>query len=504
MSASKKKLQRKSEVQAEQISEAEAKQIAYKKKARSYSIIAIVVVILVAALLIWNSGVFQKNATAATVGNEKLSVAEMGYYYYNNYYYQMYSYYGISADTVLDSTKGTTYRDYFMELALTDAQDIQALYNEALANGYSDADVAEELKAQIETYEATALSTGYSYKAYLKAVMGKYMTPALFEKLATRSLLANKYYTAVSAEKTASFSAAELEAYYNEHVDEVDQYTYSYLYFLADTVSADDEEAAGLTEAEITALNEQAMADAKAKAEAALAEYNNGASVAELIESAAPSTSVDHNKVTGKSAISSAYSEELLKLGNDEATVVEYEENGYYMIVFHGKARNDELTASVYNIFVQASTTTDSNGYYTEPDVKGWETAKQKADEILADYTNGKQSAETFSALATKYGMADGGLSTGVHSGSSSASTDERIDWLFNEGERVKGDTTIAQYESSLYGYGYYVSYFLEWGEPVWMLTVRSTLANEYLSGWMESLAEANPAELLSGAKNVG
>ena len=213
---------------------------------------------------------------------------------------------------------------------------------------------------------------------------------------------------------------------------------------------------------------------------------------------------MDHNKVTGKSSISSAYSEELLKLGNDEAAVVKYEENGYYMIVFHGKARNEELTASVYNIFVQASTTTDSNGYYTEPDVKGWETARQEAEKILANFNSSKQTAEIFSSMATQYGMADGGLSTGVHSGSSSASTDERIDWLYNEGERAKGDTTVAQYESSLYGYGYYVSYFLEWGEPVWMLTVRNTLTSDYLSDWMENLAEANPTELLAGAKHIG
>ena len=84
MSASKKKLQRKAEVDVEKVSEAEAKQAAYKKKSRLYSIIAIVVVVLVAALLVWNSGVFQKNATAATIGGEKLSVAELSYYYYNN------------------------------------------------------------------------------------------------------------------------------------------------------------------------------------------------------------------------------------------------------------------------------------------------------------------------------------------------------------------------------------------------------------------------------------
>ena len=504
MSASKKKLQRKAEVDVEKVSEAELKQAAYKKKSRTYSIIAIVVVVLVAALLIWNSGVFQKGATAATIGDEKLTVAELSYYYYNNYYYQMYATYGIDFGMVVDAEKGTTIRDSIVEYALTDAHEVETLYRDALANGYSDADVADQVAAQIEAYKEAAASSGYSYKAYLKAAMGKYMTPAVFEKMATHSLLVSKYYNDVATEKSDSITSADLDAYYAENADEVDTYTYSYLYYKADTISSTSDEGKELSEDELKAKNEAAMADAKAKAEAALADYNNGTTIADLIEKTEPTSSAENTKVTGKSSLSTVYKDELLGLGKDEAAVAESENNGYYVVIFHEKARNEELTASAYNIFVPASTTTDSSGYFTEPDAKAWEDAKQEAEKILADWESGKKTAETFSLLATEQGMSNGGLSTGINSASSDPETDGRINWMFNEGERKPGDTTVARYESSYYGYGYYVTYFLEWDEAVWMLNVRNTLTNDYLTELKDGLKEASPAELTNAAKNVG
>ena len=505
MSASKKKLQRKAEVDVEKVSEAEAKQAAYKKKSRTYSIIAIVIVVLVAALLVWNSGIFQKGATAATIGGEKLSVSELSYYYYNNYYYRMYAQYGISIDpnAVIDEEKGTTYRDYFLELALTDAHEIETLYRDALANGFSDADVAEDVDAIIDSYKSAAASAGYSYKAYLKAAMGRYMTPSAFRTMATHNMVASKYYSDVATEKSDSITSADLDAYYAENTDEVDTYTYSYLYFKADTISATSEEGKNLSEDELKAKNEAAMADAKAKAEAALADYNNGTAIAALIEKTEPYTSGDHAKTTGKSSLSSAYSEELLKLNKDEAAIAEYENNGYYVVIFHEKARNEELPASVYNIFVEAKTTLDKDNKPVAPDAKAWADAEKQARDLLAEWEGGKKTEESFSALATKQGMSNGGLSTGITSDASDPEQDGRINWLFNEGERVKGDTTVARYENANYGYGYYVTYFLEWEEAVWMQNIRNTLTNEHLTEWKDGLKEASPAVLTNAARNI-
>ena len=115
----------------------------------------------------------------------------------------------------------------------------------------------------------------------------------------------------------------------------------------------------------------------------------------------------------------------------------------------------------------------------------------------------GAKTEETFSALATAQGMSNGGLSTGITSDASDPEKDGRINWLFNEGERTKGDTTVARYENASYGYGYYVTYFLEWEDAVWMQNIRNTLTNEYLTELTDGLKEASPAVLTNAARNI-
>jgi hypothetical protein len=188
MSASKKKQQRREAVDVEKVTEAQAKQAAYKKKARLYTIIGIVVAVLVVVLLVWNSGIFQKNATAATIGDDKLSVAELSFYYYD--VRQMYAQYGMidsnmnDAETVLNSADGTTYQDYFLEQALSDAQRYHVLYEDALKEGRTAADVKDSVDSQIANLKASAKAYGYDYKAFLKALYGRYATPTLVEKKA--------------------------------------------------------------------------------------------------------------------------------------------------------------------------------------------------------------------------------------------------------------------------------------------------------------------------------
>lgn len=497
MSASKKKLQRREAVDPEQLTEEQIKQAEYKKKARLYTIIGVVIVVLVAALLIWNSGIFQKSATAATIGDTELSVTEMEYYYYNNQTRAMYSQYGISDSQVYDSATGATYRDLYMDMALATAQEIQYLYEEALANGYTEADAKEDVDAQIEYAKAqAAASDGYNYRSFLKACYGRHMTPALYKDLVTRNVLASMYYNDVATEKNDSFTLSDLNAYYDENPDDVDTFTYSYLFFRAEEVKDTDEDGKKLTEDEIKALKETAMADAKAKAEAALADYNEDIEIEALITKTTPTLSGDHTTATGIDGISSIYRDELLELDVDEAAVVEYEGNGYYVVVYHGRKLNTELTAEIYNIFVPATTTGSA-----APTDEAWAAAKIKADKLLAQWENGDKTQDSFSALATENGMANGGLSTGISSAATGSK--ELVDWLFGDESRAAGDTTIARFESASYGYGYYVTLFSQWGESVWELNVRNTLTSEYLTEWTGDLAETYAAALADGAKHV-
>lgn len=513
MSASKKKQQRRDAVDTEKFSQAQVEQTAYKKKARLYTVIGIVVVVLVAALLVWNSGIFQKNATAATVGDTKLSAAELSYYYYDTRY--MYAMYNLidsnasDAEQMYSETK--SYQDFFLESALTSAQNVQATYQAAIKAGYSDNDVKDDVTTQMESMKLSAASNGYAFKSFLKAVYGPYMTPSIFESMITRELLANKYYSDRYNEAYDSFSAADLDAYYAENADEVDTYTYSYLYFRAETVATTGEDGKKLSDEEVAALKEAAMADALTKAEDATAAYRDGANIADLIADTTPSSSADHTSVIGQSAISTVFKDELLALGRDEAAVVEYENNGYYLVIFHERFLNEKPTVNVRHVLVRASASTADNGSTAAPLGKDWTAALSEAESILAEFEAGAQTADAFAALANKYSddtgsNTNGGLYEGIREGDF---VTEFNDWMFGSEERAVGDTAIirhegnAETESNPY-WGYHVTYIDGFGEAHWQVNVRETLTETSMTELEESMVKDCPAELASGAYVLG
>ena len=83
MSASREKKQRQSAGPDQKTVKVQQEQAARRRTTIVYSVIAAVIAVLVAALLVWRSGFFQARASAATVGDETLTAAELSFYYYN-------------------------------------------------------------------------------------------------------------------------------------------------------------------------------------------------------------------------------------------------------------------------------------------------------------------------------------------------------------------------------------------------------------------------------------
>src|SRR5699024_9031668 len=168
MRASREKKQRQSAGQnltQKELKEAREAQAA-KRKTVLYWVIGVVVVILVAALLIWNSNFFQNRATAVTVNGHDFTAGEVAYYY-NSAYQQEYQYYQYSAmgltgltnfnpsldpkDQYVDEEQTQTYYDYFMESALNALTQVAALTDAAQEDGFS----LELSETGRETYDAT-------------------------------------------------------------------------------------------------------------------------------------------------------------------------------------------------------------------------------------------------------------------------------------------------------------------------------------------------------------
>jgi hypothetical protein len=516
MSASREKKQRQGSGPSDRELHTQQQTAEYKRKARTYTIIGVVVVILVAALLIWNSGIFQRNQTAATVGSTNYTVNDLNYYYQSARYSENYIYYayGMTSyipddDDVRDEESGQTYREYYLEVALDDLTNATALYDAAIANGYSDQDVADDVKDTIASTKSAASSNGYSYSAYLKAMYGRYMTASAYKSIITKVAVINAYYSDYSDSLT--YTDEELETYYSDNRDDLDTYEYSYLYFAAEDIVTTDDDGNDLelTDEETAALEEEALADAEDKANHALDQINDGSSIADVAdEYELSSTSYGDHVTTVGSSVSSVYSDELFSYADGESGIMEYGDSGYYVLVLHERTLIEEATADVRHILISAETTTDDDGNTVAPTDEAWAEAKATAEDILAQYQSGEQTEDAFAALANEYST-DSGSNTngGLYEGNSNgAFVTEFNDWVFDS-SRQPGDVGMVQHigsadDSNPY-YGYHIIYYVGENDPVWKQTAASALRSDDLSAWQEDLASNYTSSLTSAAEYV-
>ncbi len=513
MSASREKKQRQGAGPSEKASKAQQEQAARKRQTIIYSVIGGVIAVLVIALLVWRTGFFQARTAAVTVGSETLTAAELGFYYNNAR--SLYVQYGLidssksDDEQIYDEAEGKSYRDFFMETALTNAQRHLALSQEAVNTGHTEDEIKERLDAEIDSAKSAAAYYGYSYSAYLKATYGNYMTPAVFEKLNSRYLMASLAASDKYDELYDGCTQSELDAYYQEHADELDTVEYSFLYFAIPTVDTKDADGNELSEEEQQKLKDEAQAEAKAKAEEALKAVEGGASFdaqAEKYELTTAANHGNHAKAVGTSSVNSSFRDALLQLGKGECTLVETE-NGYYVISFHDRYLLEEPTRDVYHILALAENATDDQGNAVAPTDDAWAAAKEKMDAIQAEWDAGEHTQDAMAALLEKHtgDNVGGGLAERLSS-SNTALAPEFKEWTF--ADRQPGDSGVIQHsaadsDNNKY-WGYHLMFYVGENEPVWMGTARDALAGEAQESWFDELSEAFPTTQLSGANYFG
>lgn len=521
MSASREKKQRQNAGPDQKALKAQQERAARKQKTIVYSIVGAVAAVLVIALLVWRTGFFQARSAAATVGDDTLSTAQFSYYYHNirSNYANSYTGYLMGFDStksdseqIYDSTNGQTYRDYFIEQALINARFAYALEREALNAGHTEAEVKDDLAAAIASAKSAASSNGVSYSAYLRLMFGPYMSTGVFERELTRALMADLVNDEKYDALYDSYAQADLEDYYKENADSLDTIEYSYLYFAAPDVETTDENGTALGDDEIQKLKDDAKAEAKEKAEEALEAVEGGASFeaqADKYELTSAGSHGDHAKVVGVNSVASAYREDLLKLGKDECGLVEVD-GGYYVISFHDRYLLEEPTRDVRHILARAETTTDESGNVVAPTEEAWAAAKAKMDEIQAAWEASGKTEDDFAKLANEKSE-DGGSNTngGLYERNYDGTfVSEFNDWVF--GSRQHGDVGMVQHEGDPTDtrttpyWGYHLIYYVGENEPVWMGTVRSTLADTARGEWRDGIFANYPTAELGGAKYLG
>ena len=532
MSASSKKKLRK-EQNAAAMTEKQLQEQKEAKKLRLYTgifAVAIAVMILVVAFSrIGSSGIIPRSTTALTVGGTKVSAAELNHYYIDsvnnflNSYGEYVSMFGLDTTKALDEqfyneAEEQTWSEYFLDTATASAQNMYAIYNAAKADGFTLSDDAKaSVDATLENMKLYATMYGFpSADSYISAMYGEGCNEKTFRQYAEVQMLAQEYAAAKNEELT--YDDAALRAEEAENFNAYSAFTYNY-YYLANSAFyqggtedeegnktySDEEKEAGRAAAEAAANSlltaatvadlDAAVAALEINAESTTAKstrFDNQqyASVPAVIRdwvtgerkagdiAVIPNESTTHNHAEGEECT-----------GDDGTTVV----NGYYVVLFESK--NDNLTelVNVRHILVsfEGGKTDETTGTTTYSDEEK-AIAKAKAEEILAAFTSGKQTEDTFAALATEKttdtgSKENGGLYENVYPGQMVKAFN---DWCFDSARKT-GDTGIVETE-----YGYHVMYFVgNSGKTYRDFMIESTLRNEDLTAWETGLIEA--AELV-------
>lgn len=517
MSASREKKQRQS-ANAPWISSRSQKEqqaeIKRKRNMKIYIAIGVVAVILVAALLIWDSGIFQRKTAVATIDGQEVIAAQVAYYYYNNdiiVYAQYYANMGLSSyypylasespseQTITEDDAETlgideeyvdkTYHEYFLDTAINSLIQEYALLAAAEEAGYTlsedgQATVESEMKSIDSSRESylTSYGVNLSRNGYLQLIYGDCMTASLYRTCLENYQLAYEFYNSDDFYTLADYSDEELTAYYEENQDTLDTLCYYYMTFDGTAESTTDED--GNTVDPTDEETEAAMAAAKEEAEAMQEQVDGDLSAVEANEDFTKAEGVMSN--ISSSSIGYDWLVDADRQPGD-TTVIEGT-SSYYLVVFGDRYLDTSKTANFRDIFIKAvnedDPDTEDDESADDPTEEAFDAAEETAQALLDQWVADGSSEEDFAALAKEHSAdstsnTNGGLYTLIYSG---YMNDAVNDWLFDE-SRASGDTGLVLDEESTTK-GWYILYYVEDNMPVWENTARINI-------WLDNLLDS-------------
>ena len=482
-----------------------------------YGTIFVIFLLVAAAAIVWKSNIIQRTATAVTIDGEKYTAAEVNYYYQNLYQtflqnnYSYLSYIGIDTTTSLkDQTvssmgtmftgaeEGTTWHDYFLDQALDQMADTQALEAAAEADGYTWTDEMQaSLDESMEALSSNAATYGYTEKQYLSMIFGSTMTKSVYEEQTKRSILVSSYIT--DYQNSLTYTEDELEEAYEADSNSYDLVSAQYVRVSGTAATTDDEG----NEIEVTEeMSAEAMATAKEIADQIYADWQAGGDLQELADASEGSaTYTDTDSATYASSTLNDWLFDDAREAGDSAVLEDESGSAYYVAVFESKSRNDYDTVDVRHILIQpeaSELSSDDEGYEDDVAAKKAE-ALEKAEALLEEWKAGEATEDSFAELAktnsSDGSASEGGLYTEVYKGQMVA---EFEDWCFDPA-RQAGDTGVVETT-----YGAHVMYFVGYDTPYWQVQVRNNLRTDAVNQWYEEKTGELTVEQGSGISYVG
>ena len=533
MSASDKKKTR-HEQYVSQMTEKQQKEAKESKKLRLYTIIFAVVIVLMIGIVIattfLRSGILERKTTAATInGDTKISAAELNHYYMDTVNQFMNQFGNYLSLTGLDSTKpldeqiqdeetNTTWADYFLQDATKRMKSVYAVYNDAVAQGYTLSDTAKtQLDMTVSNMAAYAKIYGYpDAGSYIKAVYGQGCNEETYRQYAEIQLIASEY--AKDHSESLTYDDAALRAAEAENFNAYSSYSY-HSYF----VGASHFYEGGTTDADgkTTYSDEEKQAGLKAAEKAAQDLLDQKPATAEEFDKAIGAMSINADTDAKSTVFDRVLYSQIGQIFRDwvtdaqrtagDMTVIPNETEttnedgtttktmtGYYVVMFDGATDNTFPLVNVRHILVPyEGGTTGKNGQKTYTDEEK-AAAKTKAEELLAQFTSGETTEDAFAALAKENSTdggskENGGLYEDVYPGQMVRNFN---DWCFDE-SRKPGDTGIVESD-----YGVHVMYFVGDSETTYRdYMITKELRSADMAKWEESLAETVTVELVDTSK---
>ena len=442
-------------------------------------------VALVVFFTMLTGGFFATHSTAATIGTHKLSPAMVNYFYADAYstaqnqYGDLFSYI-IDTNTPLseqvqNEETGETWADYFMTQGLEKAARVYAVYDAAIADGVT---LTEDEQATIDStvsmFDTYATLGGYANgNGYLAAVYGTGCNKSNFRDYMEITEIASKYTS--DYQSSLTYTAEQIADEYAQNPNDYDTVTYRAFYLSYTDVQGDDADITDETKAAVKATAE----------EMAAASTGEDAYLALCVENApeANKASYEDDSYTLRSDL--AYS----SIGGDQAewlfdsarksgdVIAQETETGYYVLYFLSRNTNDTQLVNIRHILLSATDTSDETAMAE---------AKQKAEDVLAEYEAGEQTEAAFAELAKTYssdtGAGEGGLYENVYPGQM---VENFNDWCF-DASRQPGDVGIVETE-----YGYHVIYFVGRSDTTYRdhLVENALRTNDY-TAWETSITD--------------
>ena len=474
--------------------EAERKK-AERKSTILYSTIAVLFVAIAAFLLVYNSGILQRKATAVTIDGVRYTAEDMAFYYYEAYagfYDELVNNFGtygpsmvgldtstsLKSQNAFNSTEedAQTWDEYFKEQAVESLRFMTAMKAAADEANYTiDEEDQAYIDRRIEEAKTGATASGLSYGDYLTRLYGSLMTTSCFESNLEDYTLATSY--ALAYNDSLTYTEEEVNAQYESDPNSYDTVSYIRLAVNGSAPSTTDEEGNTVepTEEETAA----AWAEAQETAQALLDAYEAGEDLEQAVEEYDNATYLLEDNGTYSTTDYVAWCYEDGRTAGD-AEIFENEDSHYcYVVIFNDRFRDDTKTVDVRHILINEENFPDMDA----EDVTD-EQMLELAEEVLASWDG---TEDGFAQLAMEYShdnesnVAGGGLYTNVYQGQM---VDSFNDWIFDDA-RQSGDTGIVQTD-----YGYHIIYFIGDKPPRWYNNAESALRSEDYNAWESALLE--------------